>query len=392
MKLFINKTQAANRALCTSLTQLTSIAMQPLTLADNLPLEIYIADGLGDAAAESGDDTDWTIRVGIGYLGSAPLAFTEDFSTVSAPAGWAGELSLATAELAAAVAAGSSDRMYFEVELTGPDDVRRTYLQVPVQVNGQVIDGETFPGAALPNAVLAPLSLISTRVPFADSSGRLVDSTKLSFASAAGRLALGGYLGMGIVAAPTSPVAGDVWHQSGEGLRGWMLGRTTTFTGKLATQTALQTFTNSTNEQTMFGTIGQGNLTLPANFFAAGVSVLITMFGTQEHTTGTVTLRVKLGSTTIATITGTPAAPFDRRIKIEALITCRSAGSSGSVVCALRYDVSGTAIASGGTFMQSAESTTINTTTQHILDVTGQFGTADVGNVFGVSFGLVEVK
>jgi hypothetical protein len=199
MKLIINKAASPKTALIRAVDNNTPTVMPALVLGNRLPLTIYLADGAGDYAAESGNVTTWTVMVGVGIEGDATDAYTDVFTQTADGKGWEGKIDLGTDELKTRLGSAIEKTLTFEVKLSGPEGERRTVLQAGVLVRAQVIDGESFPGVALPEAVLTPAgtSLSASRIPFADALGKLVDSARLiwSDATQGGRLRIGNTLG-----------------------------------------------------------------------------------------------------------------------------------------------------------------------------------------------------
>lgn len=153
-------------------------------------------------------------------------------------------------------------------------------------------------------------------------------------------------------------------------------------TGTIFSQTASATIANSVAEITLVGT-GVGSTTLPANFLLAGKTIMVMMYGTiASILTPTLRVKVKLGSTviidttaaTLATITGT------NLFTTSGMIACRTTGATGTVFgqgMQLYYTgVTGLA----GIASPNTTTSTIDTTTSQVLDVTVQWGTASASN------------
>ncbi|MCI0353231.1 MAG: hypothetical protein L0Z53_27755 [Acidobacteriales bacterium] len=164
-------------------------------------------------------------------------------------------------------------------------------------------------------------------------------------------------------------------------------------------QTADQTYANSTTETTLFGT-GVGTLTLPANSLAIGKVIRITMSGFAANVTGNITIALKLGGTTIesalATAFTTPGGVCG--FQIDAWISVRAIGASGSVVGGGRFEVfrvtNGLFAAEGGgrvALGQTRAPVTVNTTTNLVIDVTADWSVANAGNTITCQQAFVEV-
>lgn len=98
--------------------------------------------------------------------------------------------------------------------------------------------------------------------------------------------------------------------------------------------TADKTISNTTAETSMFGT-GEGTLTFPANTFKkVGRTAKIFIVGTHtmDATPPTITFRVKLGGTTLASVTYTDLNDTNRFFELDFTLTCRSIGASGSFI------------------------------------------------------------
>ncbi len=151
---------------------------------------------------------------------------------------------------------------------------------------------------------------------------------------------------------------------------------------KIFTATADGGPAGTTTETTLFGT-GVGSLTLAANDLAAGRAVRITMKGTTElNNTDTTTIRVKLGGTTIASGVYTSAVADNTTLSflIDGVITCRTAGASGTY----RFDgylhVLDAGSFSGG-LVPLTGSGSIDTTTTNAIDITAQNSLAGTDDV-----------
>lgn len=176
---------------------------------------------------------------------------------------------------------------------------------------------------------------------------------------------------------------------------------TTTALGRLKspwlfTQTADQTIANDTTETTLFGT-GVGTLTLPANCLTAGRSIRITLMGYWSNNTANVnTIRVNFaGNRAIDMANKFGGMTFiDRVWRVDALLTCRTTGASGSIVgqAVFMYPIeNGTADAAYGFGKQGDSGFTADTTGTLALDVTWQWDAADAGNTITCTNATVEL-
>jgi hypothetical protein len=171
--------------------------------------------------------------------------------------------------------------------------------------------------------------------------------------------------------------------------------------GVLFTQTADKTVTNTTSETSIVGT-GVGSLatdmTLPANFFIAGKTIRLRIGGvysTPAATIPSVLIKVKYGSTVVATVTTTAllAGATSLEFDGEILITCRSTGGSGAVM--VHGDIE-YATGVGGTISvdplnNGGATTTIDTTAASLIDVTVTWDAASVTRIVKSTITTMEV-
>jgi len=162
------------------------------------------------------------------------------------------------------------------------------------------------------------------------------------------------------------------------------------------TQTADKTVANTTTETTLIGT-GVGTLTLPANSLIAGRTVRIKMSGiysTVAVTGGTVTVKVKYGSTVIATIATTAllTGATNDYWEGEVVLTCRTTGATGTVMTSGRvgYQITGNAVI-WDELNNAGATTTIDTTAATALDVTVTWSAANASNTVTSLVGSLEV-
>lgn len=158
----------------------------------------------------------------------------------------------------------------------------------------------------------------------------------------------------------------------------------------LFTATADATVGNTTTETTLFGS-GSGSLTLSANYLTTGKTVAVRMWGyITTNVTPTFRLRLKLGSTVIADSVavatpniGATARPFI----VDAIITCRTTGATGTVMAQVEYLIGGTAssltVATEGSETNAA--VTIDTTATQAVDLMATWGAANAQNTVTVT-------
>lgn len=150
--------------------------------------------------------------------------------------------------------------------------------------------------------------------------------------------------------------------------------------------TADKTISN-TNAETSAIPTGSGTTILPANWWTVGRMVRVRGHGvytTPAITGGTATVKVKLGSTVIASVSttallvGASGAAFD----LEVVITCRSVGASGSVVIGgnVNYQV-GAGSRVFDNLDNGGAAVTVDTTVAQTVDVTVTWDTASASKV-----------
>lgn len=147
-------------------------------------------------------------------------------------------------------------------------------------------------------------------------------------------------------------------------------------------QTADQTIANSGAETTLLGS-GAGSLTIPANSAAVGTSYRVLIrgkFGTMTPV-GTTQLKVKLGSTTVldsGAVNALMANANTGFFEIEAVLTCRSTGGSGTFSGTVIGRFAYTTVAAH--IYDSTSAGTVDTTAAQAIDVTWTWGTANPAN------------
>lgn len=162
--------------------------------------------------------------------------------------------------------------------------------------------------------------------------------------------------------------------------------------------TADKTIGNTVTETTLFGT-GEGDLTITGGTAVAGTTYRITLKGYVAcSSSATIGVKVKIGAYDLLAVTPdaiTSAATVP--IKLQADITYRTIGATGSAVATLNVGASG----AGALFTTSgliteldvvnSSPTTINTTIDGELDVTWKFSVANAGNTITIQTATVEV-
>jgi len=172
-------------------------------------------------------------------------------------------------------------------------------------------------------------------------------------------------------------------------------GGSAVFTTTAFTAMATVTIANTTAETTLIGS-GVGSLTLGANVLMPGKTLRIRCQGYWSSdllAAGTMRWRVKLGSTVVLdTAVFTPIGGVTNLLwQLEATITCRATGASGSVFAQGLVEHQETAGISFPTrTMVNTATNTIDTTAAQALDVTFQWGSADADNTISCTNVSVE--
>lgn len=190
--------------------------------------------------------------------------------------------------------------------------------------------------------------------------------------------------GLPAVAAPSVSIEGQEWNDSTQKCMVVYIDGLKQYTDRVIfAQTANKTIGNTTSETSLIGT-GIGTLTLPANFWTVGKTLMINIRGFMSGVNGNAaTIRIKLGSVTLVTsVSNMPATFTNTYFDAEYCITCQSTGITGTVIGQGKTNIAaGVGLATSYTrplVMTSAA--VINTTTSALLDCTYQWGTAAVGN------------
>lgn len=156
--------------------------------------------------------------------------------------------------------------------------------------------------------------------------------------------------------------------------------------GPLYVATASATVANSSAETSIVSATGTGSKTLAANSLAQGKNINFRVYGylgTDAATPGTLTVKVKLGSTVIwnsgaLTLANAISA---KEFLVSGDISVRTAGASGTTQTQadMRYS-DGTTQTGYGPFASNTSTATIDTTATQVLDVTATWSVADADN------------
>jgi len=177
-----------------------------------------------------------------------------------------------------------------------------------------------------------------------------------------------------------------LYHTNNTGIR-------ESISGAIFTQTGDQTIGNTTTETTiMNGSVG--TLTLPANFFIVGKTIRIRMRGIVSNTgTPNFTVKTKLGSTVVAS-TGLVTMSkniTNKYFDCEITITCRTTGASGTIMGAGKFEHDATGNLAETYGMVSTSAVVVNTTASQTINITFEWGTANVANTITSQVGVVEI-
>lgn len=158
--------------------------------------------------------------------------------------------------------------------------------------------------------------------------------------------------------------------------------------GMMFNQTADVTVANSVVETTLLGA-GSGTKTFPASYLTVGRSVKFRVNGYFSCTgSPTLTLRVKIGGTEVASGILQMGTWTNDGFLIEGSVVVRTIGATGTVVCS--------AVVNGEdvdtkTFIKKTSATTINTTVGNDIDITAEWSTADPSNTVTAQIATIEV-
>lgn len=154
----------------------------------------------------------------------------------------------------------------------------------------------------------------------------------------------------------------------------------------LFTSTAIQTVAATVTETTIIGS-GSGSLTIPANYLTAGKILRFSvrgLYSTPTLNVGSILIKIKLGGTTLASGTANALISTSTNLGFagEALITCQTIGSGGTVIIMGELDyATGNNLAPLVLAINNGTSTsTINTITTNTFDCTVTWSNNTTGN------------
>lgn len=191
----------------------------------------------------------------------------------------------------------------------------------------------------------------------------------------------------GATMAPSSDLAMDLGYTGSGRFRVAYL-RNGIASGTRFVSTADKTVANTTTETSLIGT-GVGTKAIAANELAAGRTVHVRVKGYLSSTgVPTVTFKVKMGSTAVATSSAIVASAFSNAaFEGDFEITCRTTGGSGTVVCTGFVMVNGTV-----TPVVTTGTTTISTTVSEDPDFTVTWSAADAANTITGQTAVIDQK
>lgn len=182
-------------------------------------------------------------------------------------------------------------------------------------------------------------------------------------------------LGVPAGTSPTSPVTGDVWNDSTQNMMTFFNGNKLYQAGNLYTATADVTINTTTPTSAHSGT-AIGTTTIKANTLKVGQKFAIWgagSYSTPLANTSTVTITVKIGATTISTVTtgALPASasnlPFDFLLQF----TIRGTGASATLVAdgTFNYATALSAVAKTSNSLSTVGTITFDSTADKAMDV-----------------------
>jgi hypothetical protein len=135
-----------------------------------------------------------------------------------------------------------------------------------------------------------------------------------------------------------------------------------------------------------------GSVSIPAGALTAGTHIRVMALGTivGQNSTDTFGVVLKLGSTTITTITARDPATSDV-FHLRADILVRSTGASGAVRAASEHLFAAAGGYVAGAAVVGTASVTVDTTADQLLDLVGTWSVANAGNVARLDAMTVEI-
>ena len=145
---------------------------------------------------------------------------------------------------------------------------------------------------------------------------------------------------------------------------------------------------NTADETSLVGA-GVGSVTLPADFLTAGKTLICKLHGRLSGANAlAVTIKIKIGETTLITCTGNLSEALDNvPFEAELFLTCRTIGETGTIFAqgsTTIYSAPGIGTTCGRALAMDAP-VVVDTTLEQDIDVTYQFGAAAETNNIKVS-------
>jgi hypothetical protein len=190
--------------------------------------------------------------------------------------------------------------------------------------------------------------------------------------------------------APTSPNDGDLWLSTNPGLFAQIGGRSNRLASGIYSQINNVSVANTTTETTFINSSGAaGSVTIPSTYWSAGRTFNIEGWGhASQLSADTLTLRIKVGSTTIYAPSITTIATFTNQlIYIRCILTCISTGASGVFRAQGFLSSSGIAISNQNI---NTSDFTINTTASLDFNLTAQHSSASASST--VTLTNIQIK
>lgn len=146
----------------------------------------------------------------------------------------------------------------------------------------------------------------------------------------------------------TSPSPGDIWFGKGALRHAQATGFVTALEAWIYAATASVTLTGTTNEVDLISATGEGNKTLPKEWFREGRTLKVTAGGrhsTPASSPTTMTFKLYLNAiNVVSTIAITPATSMTNRgWQTTFYVTCRTTGAGGTIMPYGHYTASGSA-------------------------------------------------
>lgn len=137
---------------------------------------------------------------------------------------------------------------------------------------------------------------------------------------------------------------------------------------------------------------GVGSKTTPANYFAAGTSIMVQLSGyvSTPATPDTLNVKIKAGATSVgATGAFTPSALLSNAtFRLFGLITCRTAGATGTFIINTMMEITGASLTTANeSKILNTATVTLDTTGTLAWDITAAWSSTTAGDVItGTNF------